>query len=626
MGGSSGGGLPSGPVFEFTTIATCTSFTLPIDATGTYDFYVDWGDSSGVQHITAFDDPNATHSYSSAASYTIKMVGTFTAWNFNNVDTSADQLKSIVTWGSIDFITTDPSSMFYNCVNLESILDTNPPTLTGVTSLLGLFEECAKLSTITAIASWDVSSVEDFSYLFVNCALFNGDVSGWDVSSATLMNNTFSNCSAFNRDISGWDVSSVTDMTGMLENCVLFNHPIGLWTTTSLEKIEVMLDGCTAFDQDLSNWDISHVTISTNFLRGGKLSRANYDALLASWGPQIISSGSNFNVGTSRYSSTSVADRNVVLGNWPITDGGIWLDGYDYRKTITISRASGAVYDYQLKLLVGESSGATGENVDCGGHCLSTFNDLRFIDDAGTELDYWIETITGSTPNQLATVWIEFNTINTDATTFHMFYGKSDASSVSNGANTFIFFDDFERGANGDAVGGGWTVDAGTPKISTAQAYGGTRSCLLGNAGDMKKASTASSNVIVSYRVWKDTAQIVNFAQGDATHLGLVSFNLAEALQYYDGAGYQNSSLGLAVDTWHLVEVQHTFGTSMTIWLNGVKTTNAGAVHWNAGSYPNVLRFSANTVAQACYVDNILVRQYLSTEPAWGSWGSEAAE
>ena len=75
-----------------------------------------------------------------------------------------------------------------------------------------------------------------------------------------------------------------------------------------------------------------------------------------------------------------------------------WLSGWTYRKSITLSRASGAVSNYQMQLLVGESSGATGEDVDCGGNCLSTFNDLRFTtSDGETLLDYWIESISGTT-------------------------------------------------------------------------------------------------------------------------------------------------------------------------------------------------------------------------------------
>jgi hypothetical protein len=76
--------------------------------------------------------------------------------------------------------------------------------------------------------------------------------------------------------------------------------------------------------------------------------------------------------------------------------GGLPLTGWPYRKSITLSRASGAVTNYQMKLLVGESSGATGEDVDCGGLCATDFDDLRFTKSDGTTLlDYWIESISG---------------------------------------------------------------------------------------------------------------------------------------------------------------------------------------------------------------------------------------
>jgi predicted GH43/DUF377 family glycosyl hydrolase len=108
-----------------------------------------------------------------------------------------------------------------------------------------------------------------------------------------------------------------------------------------------------------------------------------------------------------------------------------WLTGWTYRKPITLSHASGALTSYQMKLLVGESSGATGEAVDCNSHCLASFNDLRFTKSDGTTLlDYWIESITGSTPNQLATVWIEFDSIGTTDTTFYLYYGFDAPSGV----------------------------------------------------------------------------------------------------------------------------------------------------------------------------------------------------
>jgi predicted GH43/DUF377 family glycosyl hydrolase len=101
-----------------------------------------------------------------------------------------------------------------------------------------------------------------------------------------------------------------------------------------------------------------------------------------------------------------------------------WLTGWAYRKLVPLSRASGLVTNYQMKLLVGESAGATGENVDCDSHCRSDFDDLRFTTADGTTLlDHSFESITGASPNRLATVWIEFDSIGTTPTNFYMYYG-----------------------------------------------------------------------------------------------------------------------------------------------------------------------------------------------------------
>lgn len=135
-----------------------------------------------------------------------------------------------------------------------------------------------------------------------------------------------------------------------------------------------------------------------------------------------------------------------------------WLSGWNYRKSITISRASGAVTNYQMKLLVGESSGSGTNDVHCEGHALPSFNDLRFTaSDGTTVLDYWIESISGTTPNQVATVWIEFDSIGTGATTFEMYYGNSIANPYSEGYNTFPQFDDFRYpAATIGGIGAAW--------------------------------------------------------------------------------------------------------------------------------------------------------------------------
>ena len=66
-----------------------------------------------------------------------------------------------------------------------------------------------------------------------------------------------------------------------------------------------------------------------------------------------------------------------------------WLTGYNYRKQINLTGQTGAGTNYQVKLLIGESSGAAGEDFDLASHCTDFPNDFKFTDnDETTQLDY----------------------------------------------------------------------------------------------------------------------------------------------------------------------------------------------------------------------------------------------
>lgn len=312
-----------------------------------------------------------------------------------------------------------------------------------------------------------------------------------------------------------------------------------------------------------------------------------------------------------------------------------WLTGWDNRKSVTLSRASGAVSNYQMKLLVGESSGATGEEVDCGGLCLTTFNDLRFTKADGTTLlDYWIESITGTTPNQLATVWIEFDSIGTTATTFYMYYGKADASAVSNGANTFIVFDDFERGSDGDTIGGSWTEVDNHVHISTEQAFKGTRSAkLVGTSGVYPAAKISvsqSDNIAIQQRIYKETAaDPFRIYYGDATKCLYISINYLENIQYTGADGVVGlDGHDITPDAWNLLELNNFNWTAHTfdIWLNGtkiatsatMKTSSEYEISFSNGTFCNKGTYSTG---QDSWFDNFIVRNWVSVEPVWGTWG-----
>jgi hypothetical protein len=314
-----------------------------------------------------------------------------------------------------------------------------------------------------------------------------------------------------------------------------------------------------------------------------------------------------------------------------------WLTGYNYRKSVTLSRASGAVSNYQMKLLVGESSGATGEDVDCGGLCLSTFNDIRFTTSDGTTLlDYWIESISGTTPNQLATVWIEFDSIGTSSTTFYMYYGNAEAAAASNGANTFIVFDDFERGSNGDTIGGIWTEVAPYVHISTEQKFSGSRSALFPQVQQAARPTattplTASNDNAFYYRLYMSGSP--NYAgvitHGNGTNRFLVGVDSNGSINYYNGSSWAATGSSVTKDTWELLEVMNIdfSAKTMDIYKNGSLIKSAASFGASADQ-ANVVRIYGDNVGSggSVWIDNFIIRNWRTTEPAWGSWVAEEIE
>jgi hypothetical protein len=124
-----------------------------------------------------------------------------------------------------------------------------------------------------------------------------------------------------------------------------------------------------------------------------------------------------------------------------------WLSDYVYRKKITITGQPGAGTNYQVRLLIGKTSDAAGEDFDLEGRCMDSFNDIRFTDnDETTELDYWVESVKDSGGTKLATVWVKVAGDLGSDQDIYIYYGKAGDSSASNPRSTFIVWDDFDGG------------------------------------------------------------------------------------------------------------------------------------------------------------------------------------
>ena len=150
--------------FTATTTSDTTSFSFTISATG--EFWVDWGDGSDIQVITKSNTNNQTisHTYATAAAYTIRMGGRATKY-YNGNSTAAISFLGNTSLASVSgslgkiFPTLSSTSQprfyrtFYGCTNLTSVPET---LLSGVDGapirnmFTEMFYNCTALTEIPA--------------------------------------------------------------------------------------------------------------------------------------------------------------------------------------------------------------------------------------------------------------------------------------------------------------------------------------------------------------------------------------------------------------------------------------------------------------------------------------------
>ena len=275
LGSSKGGGTPTPPVASGFTFSVNTAnagsasnqFQLPLVSSGAISMDVAWGDGT-TDTITSYNQAETLHTYSASGTYTISIENEVRGWKFAN---GGDKLKmlDVSNWGDFNVTIGDT---FWGCTNLTS----------------------------SATDSATINYPNPIR-IFADCPSFNGNVNNWTIVQAFNRYGTFLNATSFNQPLNNWDMSGAT-------------------------SIHSMFSGATSFDQDLSSWQISNVAYYTNFLAGGELSTANYDALLISWEAQGPTAGHTTTFGTSKYTLGGAAEAAraslISTYGWTITDGG----------------------------------------------------------------------------------------------------------------------------------------------------------------------------------------------------------------------------------------------------------------------------------------------------------------
>ena len=259
---------------------------LPLDANGSYNFVVYWGD--GLSNtITVWNQAETTHTYASAGTYTIRITGTINGFRFN---ATGDRLKilSVSRWGQLKLNHTIAlSGNFFNgCANLNLSGVVDVLDISNVTSFINAFSGCTTLTTVNRMNEWNTANITTMQACFDGCTNFNQDIGNWNTATNAQFGAMFRNCTMFNQNIGSWNMFAMNAISQMFFGCTAFNNggspSINNWTFNSVGPAISFFEvfrGCTNFNQPIGNWVTNRVSSMQNTF----LNCINFNQNIGGW-------------------------------------------------------------------------------------------------------------------------------------------------------------------------------------------------------------------------------------------------------------------------------------------------------------------------------------------------------
>ena len=276
-----------------------------------------------------FDQPLKTWNVSAAQNmrdmfaYASSFNADLTAWNTANVTDMTSMFRAarqfnrnLYRWNTS--AVTTMARMFEDADSFDGKID--GWDVSSVTNMSRMFHSAKSFNQ--DISGWNTGAVTDMADMFRYTLSFNQPIGGWDVSQVRNISGMFYSAKAFDQDLAGWDVSKVERMKATFAWTIRFNRDISGWDVRSVRDMSGLFWG-SVFDQDLSAWEIGQVTDLSDCFNRGRLSQANYDALLVAWGDQEVRRNVTLHVGTTTYCAGARARQRLIEEKgWIITDGG----------------------------------------------------------------------------------------------------------------------------------------------------------------------------------------------------------------------------------------------------------------------------------------------------------------
>jgi Domain of unknown function (DUF2341) len=285
-----------------------------------------------------------------------------------------------------------------------------------------------------------------------------------------------------------------------------------------------------------------------------------------------------------------------------------------YNLTFTTSSVTG----YTPMCIIGESSGAAGTYVNLNNDSTTFPNgagancSFSFGMNGSNVYSFYVESVTGTTPNRAATVWINVTGVNFSTAVTISLNNKFTGTSLQSGTNTFMFFDNFSGTSLNNSLWGG----AANVVVNNGVTVGTTAT----NTGSL--LSTVSQQ-------FNDTMELVG------------SFMLANTTQSYIGIGFDNFCIENAWESTGTSYIANGLGppasngiTTITKLSNSAyqrvrlaRVGTAGRVIVGSNTVnvtlPNptgsniiMTSYDANTYTRCQYV---FVRKYVVSEPVFTS-------
>jgi hypothetical protein len=201
---------------------------------------------------------------------------------------------------------TDISNMFKNATFDKYIANWD---LTSCTNVSGLFSgpDCKFKDNADALWKWDLSAVEDASYMFKDNSEFDSTaVNTWFKQNSTnnrvlaiqSVKGMFEGNTKFNSALGNWDLRTVTDASDMFKNNQVYTDASATnlfksagWKTYQIQDMSGMFSE-TSLNPDLSTWDMGTVTSTKNMFKNN----TGFNGWINGWFKQDAGSTKVFNI------------------------------------------------------------------------------------------------------------------------------------------------------------------------------------------------------------------------------------------------------------------------------------------------------------------------------------------